>query len=270
MDKKEISINQKKVTYTVAGNGQNGQVVLFIHGFGEHADVWRNQVSFLQNKFRLIIPDLPGSSDSEMIDDMSMKGLADAILEILDHEKIDRCTIIGHSMGGYVLLAFAEKYSARLNAFGLFHSTAFPDTEEKKNNRRKGISFIQTHGAFEFLKNTTPNLFSPESQKERPELIENQVQALTGFTPEALIAYYEAMIQRPDRTKILQETALPVLFIAGNYDTAVPLNDCLKQSHLPSVSFFHLLENSGHMGMLEESVKANMILEDFLNKTSAL
>ena len=137
--------------------------------------------------------------------------------------------------------------------------------EEKKATRRKGIEFINEHGAFEFLKNTTPNLFSPcKPQMKTPELIDEQIKTLNNFSAAALVSYYEAMIQRPDRTNILRNSTIPVLFIAGKYDNAVPLSDILKQCHLPSLSYIHILENSGHMGMLEEPEKANLILENFL------
>lgn len=247
-----------------------------IHGFGEESDVWKNQIEFLKNKFQLIIPDLPGSGKSEMIDDMSMEGMAEVIKTILDSEfpKIPPSTgggfrgaMIGHSMGGYILLAFVEKYWNHLNAFGLFHSSAYPDSEEKKAVRRKAIEFINQHGAFEFLKTTTPNLFSPKTKDERPELINEQISGLSNFSPAALVSYYKAMMQRPDRTEMLQKAAMPVLFIMGKYDNAVPLEDGLEQCHLPEKSYIHILHQSGHMGMLEEADASNSILEKFLLET---
>jgi len=262
MDKKEIEINGKRILYTAYGNGKP---VMFVHGVGALGIVWKNQVEALKDKFRLIIVDIPGSHDSELLEDMSMEGMAESLKTILDKEKIGKCCIIGHSMGGYITLAFAEKYPERLSSFGLFHSTAFPDTEEKKVTRRKGIDFIREHGAFEFLKNTTPNLFSPVTQAEKPALIDEQIEALNNFSSDSLVSYYEAMIRRPDRTHILRNSTIPILFIAGKYDSAVPLIDILKQCHLPSLSYIQTLENSGHMGMLEEPGKTIQILEEFFN-----
>ena len=265
MDKKEIEINGKKVFYSTYGNGKP---VMFVHGVGALATVWRNQVEALKNKYRLIVLDIPGSSDSGLLDDMSMEGMAESFKKILDREEIEKICIIGHSMGGYITLAFAEKYTERLTSFGLFHSTAFPDTEEKKATRRKGIDFIREHGGFEFLKNTTPNLFSPVTQAEKPAMIEEQIDTLNNFSGESLVSYYEAMIRRPDRTHVLRNSTIPVLFVAGKYDNAVPIIDVLKQCHLPSLSYIHTLENSGHMGMLEEPGKTIRILEEFFNKAT--
>ena len=86
-------------------------------------------------------------------------------------------------MGGYITLAFAEKYPGQLSALGLFHSSAFADSEEKKAIRRKGIDFIKQHGAFEFLKTSTPNLFSPQTKDEHPELIDEQLATIHNFVP---------------------------------------------------------------------------------------
>jgi pimeloyl-ACP methyl ester carboxylesterase len=273
MDKKEIEVSGNKVVYHISGEGET---IMFIHGFGEDDEVWENQVEFLKDKFRIIIPDLPGSGESGVTANMSMEGMADIIKRILDTEfseaqssgKFMGVCMIGHSMGGYITLAFAEKYPGYLRAYGLFHSTAFADTEEKKATRRKGIDFINEHGAFEFLKTTTPNLFSPFTHAEKPELIDKQIKRLNNFSAGALVSYYEAMIQRPDRTHILSNSTIPVLFIAGKSDNAIPLSDCLKQCWLPALSCIHILGYSGHMGMLEEPGKTNLILEHFFNKAA--
>jgi pimeloyl-ACP methyl ester carboxylesterase len=168
-------------------------------------------------------------------------------------------------MGGYVTLAFAEKHPELLHGFGLFHSTAFADSEEKKQNRRKGIDFIQKHGAFEFLKTSTPNLFSAITKEQHPELIQEQIDTLHNFSASALVNYYEAMIRRPNRTNVLKQAKMPVLFILGRMDSAVPLEDGLKLCHMPELSYIHILEHSGHMGMLEEPKQANSILKTYLH-----
>jgi pimeloyl-ACP methyl ester carboxylesterase len=258
---KTVLYQDKKIFYRSTGSGDP---VMLVHGFGEDGNVWDKQVEFLKSKYHLIVPDLPGSGKSEMINDMSMEGIAEVLHSIIHEENIDKCTVIGHSMGGYITLALVESYWNHVNAFGLFHSSAFPDTEEKKQTRKKGIEFIKQHGAFEFLKTSTPNLFSPNSKEQIPDSIDGFINSLKGFMPEALISYYEAMMNRPDRTSILENTENPVLFIAGEHDNAIPINDVLKQCHLPEKSYIHVLKKSGHMGMMEETEKANRILEEFL------
>src|SRR5262245_56042305 len=176
---KELQYQSKKIVYRVIGNGNP---VMLVHGFGEDATVWREQIEYLENNFRLVIPDLPGTGQSELIDDMSMEGMAEIVHEIIHQENIEACTVIGHSMGGYITLALADEYPNHVSAFGLFHSTAYPDSEEKKVIRRKGIEFIEQHGAYEFLKTSTPNLFSPKTKDKRPELIDEQLAGLDNFS----------------------------------------------------------------------------------------
>lgn len=269
---KTIQYRGKSIFYRVTGNGKP---VMLVHGFGEDGDIFNNQVEYLKDKYKLIVPDLPGSGKSEMMDDMSMEGLAEVIRTIMLSESENPSlegreawgTVVGHSMGGYITLALVEKYPELISAFGLFHSSAYADSEEKKATRRKGIEFIRQHGAYEFLKTAIPNLFSENSKSEIPHLIEKLVEAANNFSPQALVSYYEAMMQRPDRTAVLSKTAVPVLFIMGKYDAAVPVEDSLKQSHLPKKSYIHLLQNSGHMGMLEERNLCNQFLDKFLWET---
>jgi len=260
---KEIKINDKKIFYRIKGSGKP---VILIHGFGEDSSIWKKQVEFLKDKYQLIIPDLPGTGQSDLVDDMSMEGTAGIINSIILEEKIEALPVIGHSMGGYITLALVEKYKNKVSAFGLFHSSAFADSEEKKAARQKGIEFIQQHGAFEFLKTSTPNLFSPLTKENNPASVQAQIDSLSNFSAAALVSYLEAMMQRPDRTEILRKTAVPVLFIMGKYDNAVPLEDGLKQCHLPEKSYIHILQLSGHLGMLEETENSNRILEEFLQE----
>lgn len=263
MLEKTFLYEKKKIFYRSNGSGKP---VMLVHGFGEDGNVWNKQIEILKSKYSFIVPDLPGSGKSEMIKDMSMDGMAEVLHSIIHEENIDRCTVIGHSMGGYITLALVEHYWNHVNAFGLFHSTAFPDTEEKKTTRKKGIEFVKEHGAYEFLRTTTPNLFSPNSKEQIPKLINEFIESLKDFSSPATIAYYEAMIKRPDRTSVLKTTKNPVLFIAGEHDNALPLQDILKQSHLPEKSYFHILKNSGHLGMLEQPTDATRFLEEFLTE----
>jgi pimeloyl-ACP methyl ester carboxylesterase len=269
MEQKEITIKGKKLFYRCQGDGA---VVVLLHGFGEDGTVWQNQYKAFP-ELKLIIPDLPGSGRSELIEDMSMEGLAESVKTLIEHETASlffkegephSVILIGHSMGGYITLAFAEKYHHMLRGFGLFHSTAYADSEEKKQIRQKGIDFIKSHGAIEFLKTSIPNLFSLVTKEKNPQLIEEQINGSHNFSAAALVSYYVSMINRPDRTQVLKQTHLPVLFVFGKYDTAVPLKDGLEQSYLPELSYIHILNESGHMGMIEERVEADRLLKDYI------
>lgn len=262
---KELIYENKKIRYRVFGSGKP---VLLVHGFGEDGRIWDGVTDTLKDRFLLIVPDLPGSGASEMTGDMSIEGLAEVMHAITSREIPEKVrgtgAIIGHSMGGYIALAFAEKFPGTFPGLGLFHSSAYADSEEKKETRRKGIRFIREHGAFEFLKTVIPNLFSPVTREKNMALVLDFIDQQHNFSPEALVSYYEAMIRRPDRTSVLQNHPGPVLFIMGKYDMAVPITDALEQSHLPEKSYIHILQNSAHLGMLEEFESCIRFLDEFL------
>ena len=128
------------ISYSVQGKGKP---VVLLHGFGEDSSIWDQQVLFLKEHCLLIVPDLPGSGKSDLLklkvepDPISIDDYADCIYSLLQHEAIPFCIMLGHSMGGYITLAFAEKYPLLLEGFGLIHSTAYADSEEKKTEPRK-------------------------------------------------------------------------------------------------------------------------------------
>ncbi len=266
---REIQIAGKRIFYRLYGKGKP---TMLLHGFGETGNVWDQQVEFLKDDFKLIVPDLPGSGESELVDNMSMEGMSEVIRAIFDAEGVapsgskPDAVLVGHSMGGYITLAYVKKFNKSLRGFGLFHSTALPDKDEKKDVRKKGIEFVRKHGAFEFLKTSTPNLFSATTKAENSELIDVFIRGLHNFSGLALVSYYESMMKRPDTTDLLKTNRLPVLFVIGKYDNAVPMQDILKQAYLPEKSYIHILHQSGHMGMLEEPLKSNQILKKFLHE----
>lgn len=257
MQIKTFTYQTSSIFYRTIGKGKP---IVLIHGFAEDGDVWKNQIEFLKNNFQLIIPDLPGTGKSEMIDDMSIEAMAEVIKAIADTEKIETCIMLGHSMGGYISLAFAEKYPAMLSSIALVHSSAFADSDEKKANRLKSIGFVKKNGAFEFLKAVIIDLFTETWAANNPELFGMQIEKSRLFINEAIIAYYHAMINRPDRTAVLKNFSKPILFIIGEHDKAVPFEQSMQQCYLPDTSHIHILRNSAHMGMLEEADKVNQAL----------
>jgi pimeloyl-ACP methyl ester carboxylesterase len=256
-----ITYKTKNIFYRKYGSGKP---VMFVHGFGEDGTIWNNQIAALQNHYLLLIPDLPGSGKSEMLteNNINIADYATVMQAILAQEKITQCCMLGHSMGGYIALAFAEKYTELLNGLGLVHSTAYTDTELKIATRKKAIEFIQANGSQAFLKTSTPNLFWDKEKNKAA--IDNLIEEGYNFTQAALVQYYHAMISRKDTTAVLKTFTKPFLFIIGQYDEAVPFADSMQQTYVPSYAYVHILRSSEHMGMLEEKDKVNTILASFL------
>src|SRR4051812_32476186 len=113
-----------------------GPAVVLIHGFCEDQSIWSDYIQKLSRDYHVIVPDLPGfgKSSPEFGEAVTMEYYARRVHEVLEIvlQAEERVTFIGHSLGGYVALAFAELYPERINGMGLFHSTAFADNEEKK------------------------------------------------------------------------------------------------------------------------------------------
>ena len=120
-----------------------------------------------------------------------------------------------------------------------------------------------------FLETTIPNLFGTHTKKTNPGVVLDFIQALPHFSNEALIAYYHAMMARPNLTGVLTTTTVPVLFVLGDQDIAVALEDTLPQTKMPNSAYLYVLENCGHMGMLEHPVLFNKAVLDFLDKVNA-
>jgi pimeloyl-ACP methyl ester carboxylesterase len=253
------------VHYSIIGEGKS---VVLIHGFGEDSSIWDEQVQFLKSHCQLITLDLPGSGKTGIMksETASIDDYAEVVHALCIELNLQDLILLGHSMGGYITLAFAEKYAEKIKGFGLIHSTAFADTEEKKQTRKKGIEFIQKNGAYSFLRTSTPNLFSATSKQRSPEIIDSLIEKGNEFTQQSLVQYYEAMIQRPDRTAVLSGSEKPVLFILGTEDPAAPITDMLKQVHLPQTAYIHILENVGHMSMLEAPELLNQYVLQFINE----
>ncbi len=282
--RKTFLYQSANISYTIEGEGK---AVILLHGFGEDSSIWKNQSAFLKQHCMLIVPDLPGSGESEILglefgvrslelfdtsnsklltpDYISIDDYASCIHALLQHENICSSIMLGHSMGGYITLAFAEKYPELLSSYGLIHSTAFADSEEKKKARAKGIEVIEKYGAYLFLKNTIPNLFGTKFKKEHPEKVQSLIEASAAFSKEALQQYYHAMMVRPDRTHVLLSNCLPVLFVMGTEDIAAPMEDVLKQTSLPNISYIYVLQNTGHMGMWEATGEMNQHMLAFIN-----
>ena len=269
METRSFEFDNRQMGYVKTGAGP---AVILLHGFGEDHHIFKSTVTTLEKKYTVYAPDLLGtgmSSINTFPSNFSIEYLADSIAAFIEHEKIENCILLGHSMGGYVTLAFAKKYPQYLKGFGLLHSTALPDSPLKIENRTRGISFIQKFGATAFLETTANNLFGGFTQKKQPHIITDFIQSMPAFSNVALHFYYQAMMARPDLTHVLATTTLPVLFILGTHDIAVALEDTIPQTKMPKTAYLYVLENCGHMGMLEQPINFNNAVLDFLDKVNA-
>lgn len=242
-----------------------GEALVFLHGFCEDATMWDHFKQPFVDSHRVICVDLPGYYRSQLPSaNYTMELLAEYVNAILTTENIDKATFVGHSMGGYVALALAAVYPFVVSKMVLFHSHAFADNDEKRLNRQKTITFIQNQGLEPFLKELYRNLFAPGYTQTHAAVVDSLVERGKTYNAETVINGLKGMMNRPNRAAVLKNMAVPVLFIVGQEDTAVPYETSLKQSYLPAVAMLEVLPDVGHMGMYEATEKTQQVLEKFI------
>jgi pimeloyl-ACP methyl ester carboxylesterase len=255
------NFNQQPLFYTTQGEGFS---LVLIHGFCEDASMWAEFMQPFLADYQVITMDLPGFGKSEVQAKHTILNYAEAVKTVLDCLNIQNCVMIGHSMGGYTALAFAELYPNYLKGLGLFHSHPFADSEEKKKNRKKTIQFIQKHGNAPFLGQMIPSLFTNHFAKANKNLVDKMIDDATAYPESGIIGALEAMINRPNCAAVLENIDVPVLLIVGKEDEAVPYSSSLEMSSLAKVTDLQIIENIGHIGMFEAKEKTQKIVLDFL------
>lgn len=241
-----------------------GPALMLLHGFPASGKLWDLVADSLSQQHTLLIPDIPGSGESRLgAPSPSIEDLATIVPAVLDDAGIRSCVLAGHSMGGYIALAAGEAFRGRLRGLLLVHSTALADDEAKKEKRRKSIALIQKGGRDEFIRGMVPALFSECFREAQPEVVAHWRQEGMKLPAESMVAFYNAMMNRPDRQAVLQSLQLPAGFALGREDAAIPWQSCLQQSILPHVTFISLYEHCGHMGMIEQPAALAAQLDSF-------
>jgi pimeloyl-ACP methyl ester carboxylesterase len=225
--------------------------LVLIHGFPFDRRLWYKLIPHLSG-LQLIIPDLPGVGNSTIkAATMRMEDYALCIKAVLEQEGIGRCVLAGHSMGGYVALAFAELYPSMLAGLSLVHSSALADDEERKKKRMQIMEFIRMQGVEKFARSFVPGPFAPSYADEQEK--EKLIRWASECSAEGLLAATDAMLHRPDRTHVLREASMPVQWIIGDKDPVFQAETSFAQAALSERVQIDLLKESGHMGMIEET-----------------
>jgi len=251
----------KNIRYQITGSGQP---VLLIHGYCEDGTIWDHFIPLLPAA-QYITMDLPGFGESEIDGAVSIVEMAEVVKSLLKHLKIERLMLIGHSMGGYVALAFAEKYGSMLSGLGLFHSHPYADTEAQKVSRTRSADFVKKNGSAHFIKQLMPKLFPDDFIRFNNFLLNNLTFRASRYPVTGIVNGQEAMRDRSDRTEVLRTATYPVLFIVGKKDTTVEKEKARDQTALPARAMIKILPDIGHMGMFEAPRKTAAMVGEFIN-----
>lgn len=237
------------LNFEMYGNGK--ETLVLLHGFMENMSIWDDMQPHLSEDFTLLKIDLPGHGKSEKIAEIqTMELMAEEVKKVIDDLDLEKIHLLGHSMGGYTSLAFAEKYPENLKSLTFFFSTYFPDDEEKKEQRRKSFRIIED--AFSHYVNAgIPNLFNPDEL----DILEGKINlakeiALSTDNLGAL-ACVKGMIERPDRKSVLENLDAKILVLAGKHDNAVKTENTIK--NLPDkTNIKSYILDCGHNGHWEK------------------
>ncbi|MFN8285139.1 MAG: alpha/beta hydrolase [Chitinophagales bacterium] len=262
---KRIEYKGVQCVYRTEGRGK---VVMLVHGFIEEGSMWNDVVKLLSKTYKVIVPDLPGFGKSGLLPEISMEIYADYVKAICNKEKIKKLTLLGHSMGGYVTLNFAEQFPERLNGFGLLNSHCFEDAPEKKENRKKGIEFIRKYGSKPFVTELYNSIFHDNFKKKNRRFIDGLIKQASAYSPEALMLANAAMMNRKDKQHVLKNTNVPVLIIGGKKDGSAPLDLVLKQASMPAVADIHIYAEAKHMSIFERKKEALAAIKAFCERVN--
>lgn len=242
-----FEVNGIRLAYDRRGQGRP---MVLLHGFPLDHHLWDDVVPLLEDQFDLILPDLRGFGGSSTVDSFyTMEDYASDIASLLDHLGIAKAGIVGHSMGGYVALAFARLYPERVSGLGLVSSQVLADAPDRKEGRYKSAAEVADKGIASVVETMTPK-FTSDARLQRfaRESMEKQ-------QPAAYIGALKAMAERIDSTPLLSSIEYPVVLVHGDADVLVPIDRAREvKAALPNA---HLVEVSGagHMPMMEAAEK---------------
>jgi pimeloyl-ACP methyl ester carboxylesterase len=229
--------------------------------------VWKGFSGKLELSFRVITVDLPGSGLSDVFGEVhSMEFMAVAIKELFDHIGIKKVFLTGHSLGGYVALAFLELFPDLLSGYCLFHSQPFADTPAALEKRMREIEIVKMGKKNLMYPDNVIKMFASSNLEKFTDALHRSKNIASRIPGEGIIAVLNGMMIRPSRLPFMEEGKVPCLWILGSMDNYIPCDLIQKQVNLPDNAKVVILINSGHMGFIEEEDKSVEIITKFVGK----
>lgn len=253
-------ILHKNILISYSDTGK-GRAIVLLHGFLENKKMWDAFIPEFSKKYRVITVDLLGHGQTDCMGYMhTMEDNADIVHAILTHLRIRKAVFVGHSMGGYAALAFAELFPEKIKGLVLLNSTSKADSEERKVNRDRAINAVKKDYET-FIRLSIANLFSEDNREKLDSVIEKvKIEALK--TPlQGIVASLEGMKTRKDREFILQSASFPILLILGKKDSVLNYEESIEQVKDTSVNLVTFAD--GHMSHIENQEELISVLMKF-------
>jgi pimeloyl-ACP methyl ester carboxylesterase len=257
-----FAFNGGKIYYNDIGEGSP---VVLLHGYLESSDIWYDFAKKLSGKYRVISVDLPGHGMSGSYGSThTMEFMANIVKELLDMLGIKKVFLTGHSLGGYVTLAFLELFPEILSGYSLFHSQPFPDTPEAIEKRMREITLTKEGKQEIFYPDNIKRMFAGSNLEKFNCAVKHSMDIASGLNGDGMIAVLNGMMTRPSRLSLMEEGRVPCLWVLGAMDNYISCENIQTRVKLPSNAKLVILQNSGHMGFIEEEELSVKILSDFI------
>lgn len=257
--RQSIYFENIKVEYNDRGSGRP---LIFLHGYLLSGEVWEPLSEIISKSFRVISVDIPGHGGSGVHGDThTMEFIADAVRAVMNDAGERKVLLAGHSLGGYAALAFAEKYPDLLAGYVLFHSHPFPDAPEAVLKRNREIEIVRAGKKDIMYPANISMMFAERNLNIMPAEVARLKKIASVNPADGIIALLNGMIVRPSRTHIVESGKLPLLWILGRWDRYFSPEKAIRDLRLPSNAKIVILENSGHLGFVEETeLSAELIM----------
>ena len=254
----QILYKNTKISYSDTGKGT---VVVLLHGFLENQTMWQDFIPEFSKKNRVITIDLLGHGETECLGYVhSMEDNAEVVHEVLSDLRIRKVILVGHSMGGYVALAFAEMYPDMVKGLVLLNSTSRADSEERKINRDRAIVAVKQNYS-SFIRMSIANLFSEDNRERLIDEIENVKMEALKTPLQGIVASLEGMKIRKDREFLLHADLYPKMLILGKKDPVLNYEENLEQIENTPVELVSFPD--GHMSSIENRDQLKTVLLEF-------
>jgi pimeloyl-ACP methyl ester carboxylesterase len=244
-----------------------GSVIVLIHGYLESLKVWENFARKLSEDFRVVSVDLPGHGKSDIYGEIhTMDFFAGVLSKLLEYLDIPKAFLTGHSLGGYVTLAFADIYPQKLFGYCLFHSHPFADSPEALKKRDREIKFVKAGKKDLMYPENVSKMFAETNlDKFKTEFLRSK-QIASEISGEGIIAVLNGMMIRPSRLSVMEDGRVPCLWVLGLMDNYIKSDTIILKVNLPQNAEVVILKNSGHMGFVEEEALSAIVITDFVKQ----
>lgn len=255
-----MSANLKIHTYGISKNPP----LLFLHAFPFSAAMWKEQITYLSEKFYCIAPDLPGFGETPLADHaVTLEYFTDSVIDYLKSEEIEKSVWCGLSMGGYVALRMYERAPELCRGLILCDTKAGADCNEAKLKRWDTIKLLQKSRK-EFIAAQWKALVG-ESSRDKTHLKARVEEMMNQVSAQGIAAGLVALATRTDSTEGLSKIAVPTLIVVGEEDTVTPPKEAEAMAKAIRGSELKKIPKAGHLSNLEDSQVFNQHLSSFLD-----